>query len=104
MGRGLIARSFSSLLWRYNKSERMLSSWPTWRRTIQAGLGRSWWDGSVQPDPSPEAVRFPYVRASLLLEHARAAPSTPVDTLDPLDPGLLMLLPLLRSRHLLVNP
>lgn len=69
---------------------------------FRVGRMRSWRDGTPQPEPPATAVRFPYVRASMTLENTRTSPQTGVVTFDPHTQGLLMLLPLLRSRGLLV--
>ena len=63
---------------------------------------RTWRDKKPLNAPELDAVREPYVAASLALEAVRSGePRTRM--FSPNDPGLLMLLPLLRTRHLLVT-
>ena len=64
---------------------------------------RAWRDGRPLQKFLLPTVRHPYVQASLLLERARNT-VPPAQTFNPHTPGLLMLLPQLRSRGFQVSP
>lgn len=64
---------------------------------------RAYRDGRPQDEGASSGVRSDYVRASLALERLRCGEPPGAGPFDASSPGLMMLLPLLRSRGLLVN-